>query len=135
SRPGHLTRSVTRHDHAAEEVEKLTPKARATAVRQPIEASSPMVLNENDFRGRPKNPAAIFCATTLPSRMACCAVGGCDCPGFLISGTKAQSPAAQTSGRSQTCKNWFTTIRPRSFEQGSEEISGLGTVPAVHTRV
>src|SRR6266576_492851 len=52
-----------------------------------------------------------------------------------MSGTNVQSPTAQTSGQSGTCKNWFTTIRPLSFAQGSEEISGLGTVPAVHTKV
>src|SRR5205807_7818588 len=40
-----------------------------------------------------------------------------------------------TLGQSGTCKNWFTTIRPLSFAQGSGEISGLGTVPAVHTSV
>src|SRR6266480_5531832 len=55
--------------------------------------------------------------------------------GFLVSGTNAQSPTAQTSGQSGTRKNWFTTNRPRSFAQGSDEMMGLGTVPAVHTRV
>src|SRR6266853_1318048 len=52
-----------------------------------------------------------------------------------MSGTNAQSPTAQTLGQSETRKNWFTSIRPRSFAQGSEEIMGLGTVPAVHTKV
>src|SRR5262245_51565213 len=46
----------------------------ATPNRRPSEASSPMVLNENDFKGRPTRTAAIFWATTWPSRMACCAV-------------------------------------------------------------
>ena len=32
--------------------EKLKPKIRATPMRRPTEASSPMVLNENDFKGR-----------------------------------------------------------------------------------
>src|SRR5437763_10208497 len=52
-----------------------------------------------------------------------------------MSGTNAQSPTAHTLGQSGTCKNWFITIRPLSFAQGSGEISGLGTVPAVHTSV
>src|SRR5205809_1190018 len=52
-----------------------------------------------------------------------------------MSGTNAQSPTAQTLGQSGTRKNWFTTTRPRSFAQGSEKMRGLGTVPAVHTKV
>src|SRR2546430_4956219 len=52
-----------------------------------------------------------------------------------MSGTNAQSPTAQTLGQSGTPKNWFTSNRPRSFAQGSEEMMGLGTVPAVHTKV
>src|SRR5467141_5100614 len=108
---------------------------RAAPMRRPIEASSPIVLNENDFKGRSESDAAIFCATMFPSRMACCAVRGCDFPGFLISGTNAQAPTAQTLGQSGTLKNWFTSNRPRSFAQGSDEMMGLGTVPAVHTRV
>src|SRR5438477_13116303 len=52
-----------------------------------------------------------------------------------MSGTNAQSPTAQTLGQSGTPKNWFTSNRPRSFAQGSEEMIGLGTVPAVHTKV
>src|SRR5260370_10242919 len=98
-------------------------------------ASSPMVLNEKGFSGRLQSDAAILCATTLPSRMACCAVGGCDFPGCLVLGTSPQSPTAQTPGQPGTCKNSFTSTRPRSFSQGREETSGLGTVPAVHTRV
>src|SRR2546430_2362573 len=86
-------------------------------MRRPIDASSPIVLNENDFKGRSESEAAIFCATMFPSRMACCAVRGCDFPGFLISGTNAQSPTAQTLGQSGTCKNWFTSSRPCSFGQ------------------
>jgi hypothetical protein len=104
-------------------------------MRRPIEASSPIVLNENDFKGRSESDAAIFCATMFPSRMACCAVRGCDFPGFLISGTNAQSPTAQTLGQSGTCKNWFTSSRPCSFGHGSEKMSGLGTAPAVHTKL
>src|SRR5213593_3680754 len=52
-----------------------------------------------------------------------------------MSGTNAQSPTAQTSGQSVTRRNSLTRIRPRSFVQGSERIRGLGTVPAVHTKV
>src|SRR5437868_4863513 len=104
-------------------------------MRRPIEASSPMVLNENDFKAPPESTAAILYATTLPSRMACCAVGGWDLPGVLMSGTNAQSPTAQTLGQSGIRKNWFTSNRPRSFAQASEETMGLGTVPAVHTKV
>src|SRR6266853_1222240 len=52
-----------------------------------------------------------------------------------MSGTNAQSPTAQTSGQSGTRKNWSTRIRPRSFPQESGRIRGLGTVPAVQTKV
>src|SRR5882672_615345 len=100
-----------------------------------MEASSPRVLNEKTFSGRWYSDAVIFCATTLPWRMACCAVGGCDSPGRLMSGTNPQSPTAQTPGQPGTCKHSFTSTRPHSFSQGREETNGLGTVPAVHTRV
>src|SRR5260370_39801815 len=52
-----------------------------------------------------------------------------------MSGTNAQAPTAQTLGHSGTRENWSTSNRPRSFAQGSEEMIGLGTVPAVHTKV
>src|SRR5438552_16360365 len=71
----------------------------------------------------------------FPSRMACCEVRECDFPGFLMSGTNAQSPTAQTLGQSGTCKNWFTSSRPCFFGHGSEKMSGLGTAPAVHTKL
>src|SRR5690348_1651534 len=67
--------------------------------------------------------------------MACCAVGGYDFPGRIASGTNAQSPTAHTPGQPGTPKNWFTNTRPHSFAQGREETNGLGTVPAVHTKV
>src|SRR5260370_42715362 len=50
-------------------------------------------------------------------------------------GTNAQAPTNKTLGQSGTPKNWFTSNRPRSVAQGSEEMMGLGTVPAVHTKV
>ena len=103
---------------------------RATPVRRPSEASSPMVLNENDRSERPEIVAAMFCATSLPSRMACWAVGGWAWPGFPISGTKAQSPTAQTSLQPRTCRN-----EPFSLAHGTEETIGDGTVPAVQIRV
>src|ERR1043166_4763148 len=117
---------IVRHSHQAKKPEKLNPKIRATPLRRPMEASSPMVLNEKGFSGRRYSDATIFCATTLPSRMACCAVGGCDFPGWLASGTNAQSPTAHTPGQSGTCKNSFTNTRSHSFSQGREETSGLG---------
>src|SRR5579859_5442057 len=126
---------MVRQSHQAKKPEKLNPKIRATPLRRPMEASSPIVLNEKGLSGRRLSDAVILCATTLPSRIACCAVGGCDFPGCLASGTNPQSPTAHTPGQPGTSKNWFTKTRPHSFLQGSEETSGLGTVPAVHTKV
>ena len=94
-----------------------------------------MVLNENDAKGdlrvqlryfAPQSCLRVWHAAPLADEISQAA---------LMSGTEVQFPTAQTSGQSGTCKNWFTSIRPRSFAQGSEEISGLGTVPAVHTKV
>src|SRR5207302_3889715 len=56
-------------------------------------------------------------------------------PGSVMSGTDAQCPNAQKFGHSGTPKKWSTSNRPCSFSQGSEEMRGLGTVPAVHTKV
>src|SRR5262249_329185 len=124
-----------RHIHQAKNPEKLNPKIRATPIRRPIEARSPIILNENARSERPDSAATIFWATILPSRIACWAVGGCDFRPFLMSGTNAQSPMAHTLGQSGSCKNWFTTNRPFSFELGIDDMSGLGTMPAVQTKV
>ena len=74
--------------------EKFTPRIRATPVRRPIAASCPSVLNLNGFFGLPSTLAMMLCARTLPSRDACCAVGGQKSP-VAGSGTSAQSPSAQ----------------------------------------
>src|SRR5947207_59077 len=55
--------------------------------------------------------------------MACCAVGGCDFPGCLASGTKAQSPTAHTPGQAGTSKNWFTNTTPHSYYKGKQRLA------------
>ena len=44
----------------------------------------------------PRRDRAMLLASTLAWRVACCAVGGQNLPGFSSSGTSAQSPSAQT---------------------------------------
>src|SRR5437762_11914236 len=66
---------MPRQRNQARNPEKFTPRIRATPVRRPIAASSPIVLKLNGFFGSPETLATMLCATTFPSRDACCAVG------------------------------------------------------------
>src|SRR5215469_14107368 len=97
-------------------------------------ASAPRVLKLNGFFGVPQTLATLLCATTLPSRYACCAVGGQYLP-VAGSGTSAQSPSAQTPSTPSTSRFAFTLIRPRSFGQGIRSRIGFGDMPAVQINV
>src|SRR5215831_4314221 len=97
-------------------------------------ASAPSVLKLNGFLGVPQTLATILCATTLPSRDACCAVGGQYFP-VAGSGTSAQSPRAQRPANSSTCRFAFTLMRPRSFGQETRSRIGFGEMPAVQINV
>src|SRR6266568_7041404 len=78
--------------------------------------------------------AIILRATTLPSRDACCAVGGQYLP-VAGSGTSAQSPSAQRPSTPSTFKFELTLTRPRSFSHGTRSRIGFGDMPAVQTSV
>src|SRR6266516_2056796 len=69
--------------------------------------------------------AIMLQATTLPSRDACCAVGGQYLP-VAGSGTSAQSPSAQRPSTLSTFKFELTLTRPRSFSHGTRSRIGLG---------
>src|SRR5262245_21153554 len=114
--------------------EKLIPIILATPVLFPMDAISPIVSNSNGFFLPPRMEAIMFFASTLPCRIACCAVGGYGFPvrGF---GIDAQSPSAQTSGHSGSARNSFTDTFPCSFGQGREARRGLGATPAVQMSV
>ncbi len=89
--------------------ENLKPRISATPRRRPIVASNPRILNLKGCRGSPRRVAAMLFASTLASRMACCAVGGWNLPGFRTSGTSAiaQCPNAGTVGHLEefVCEN------------------------------
>src|SRR6266446_1376366 len=78
--------------------------------------------------------AIMLRATTLPSRDACCAVGGQYLP-VAGSGTSAQSPSAQRPSTPSTFKFELTLTRPRSFSHGTRSRIGFGEMPAVQTSV
>src|SRR5262245_33857656 len=102
---------------------------RATPVRRPMEAKSPRVLKVKGFKAAPRALATRLYASSLPSREACCAVGGCQPP--APSGIIAQSPNAQTPGNPSTCRQSFTLRRLRSLGNANPFSKGLGEVPAV----
>src|SRR6266699_6312890 len=78
--------------------------------------------------------AIMLRATTLPSRDACCAVGG-QYPPVAESGTNAQSPSAQRPSTPSTSRLTFTLIRPRSFGHATRSSVGFGETPAVQINV
>src|SRR6266487_7204371 len=78
--------------------------------------------------------AIMLRATILPSRDACCAVGGQYLP-VAGSGTNAQSPSAHKPSTLSTSRFAFTLIRPRSFGHGTRSRIGFGDIPAVQTSV
>ncbi len=78
----------------------------------------------------------MFSATSLPSRSACCAVGGYGLSLLYASGIWAQSPTAQTLVSPLTWSVLSATTAPALLcSHGSVSSSGLGRFPAVQTRV
>src|SRR5438552_16215258 len=78
--------------------------------------------------------AIMLRATTLPSRDACCAVGGQYLP-VDGSGTSEQSPSAQRPPTPSTFKFELTLTRPRSFSHGTRSSIGYRDMPAVQISV
>ncbi len=91
---------MTRHINQARSPEKRKPRISAAPVLCPRGTSRPMVRNRNGFRGLPLKVAAIFLASALPSRMACCAVEdmfdprgqGRELPRNLLAPTRSRNP-------------------------------------------
>src|SRR6266704_3297192 len=116
--------------------ENRTPRMSAAAAPWPSRTRNPSALKANG-RGRlPSSARTMFSAAVLPCRSACCAVGGQALPPRSGSGTRAQSPSAQTLPAPRTCRLPSTStapVVPRS--NGSLASSGAGRLPAAQTSV
>src|SRR5258708_39256166 len=118
--PGHKARKVDTENTS----DSGTPANRCQQTKS---------IESERVKSLPRVFAMMFCASTLPSREACCAVGGWYPP--CSSGIMAQSPSAQIPGYPSTPIAGLTLSRCRSFGRGSSSSKGCGAAPAVQTKV
>src|SRR5438309_11880992 len=90
---------MVRHKNQASAPEICSPKISATAERLPKEPIFPSPAKAKALRRPPRIVATTLSASTRACRVACCAVGGDEPPSGV--GIEAQSPSAQTPGRSE----------------------------------